>query len=509
MSHLTVPVIAAPLMDPERMRITLEVPAGLTVAQIVQLALPGAGVGPDQLRVTLVSDQGAAVVRRGLWHCVRPNPGVQVILRGIPGDDALRTVLLIAVSAAALAFAPAVAAGIGLSGQFATSLVAAGLTVVGTLLVNALIPLPVPDSGTQRDVYQISGWRNEIRPGQPVPLILGRHRYAPPFAATSWTEIVGDDQYVRALFCVGYGPVRISDIRIGDTSVDDYDDVTVEVREGRVGDAPVGLFPRQVLEEPFGVELVRPYPRDDKGDPITKVNTGGGVIGGVFGDDVPTIETPVERWTAADVSEVSVLIGFPAGLFRINDDAQIRSRTVSVRIRARLNGVGAWTEVETLNIRAKKRESFVRQFTWAVPVRGRYQVEVTRMSNESLETNRSDRTILAAIQSIRPEYPLNFDKPLALMAARIKATAQLNGALDAVNCIAEREGLVRDMDAWVPGYGRTPATAFLAALMGPSNPYPVFAPGDYEYWVEAFDADGRAGALDGPHPVTVTAAPPP
>jgi hypothetical protein len=115
----------------------------------------------------------------------------------------------------------------------------------------------------------------------------------------------------------------------------------------------------------------------------------------------------------------------------------------------------------------------MRQYTWTVSTRGRYQVEITRLTAENLKNDISDRAVLAAVQSIRPEYPLNIATPLALIAVRIRATYQLNGALDNINALVEREGLVRVDDAWVPGYGRTPATAFLWALMGPANPYPV------------------------------------
>jgi hypothetical protein len=64
-----------------------------------------------------------------------------------------------------------------------------------------------PDSAeATRNVYRIQGWRNDVRPGEVIPMAFGKMRYAPPFAATSWTEIVGDDQYIRALFSFGYPP---------------------------------------------------------------------------------------------------------------------------------------------------------------------------------------------------------------------------------------------------------------------------------------------------------------
>jgi hypothetical protein len=453
------PVITAPLFDPAMGRKTLDLPHGLTIAQIVALASPESLLSPHQLRVVLVTAKGSAVIEFIDWHRVRPNPRVQVVLRTIPGGDAARSVLLTVVSVGALALAGPLGAALlpGL-GQFGVALIGAGLTIVGSLLVNALIPVRVPDAGETRNNYSITGWRNETRPGAPVPHVFGRHRYAPPFAATSYTEIEGDTQYVRALFCVGYGPVLISDLRLGETPLSDYDDVQVEIREGRAGDAPVSLYPRQVLEEAHNIELVRPRPRDDAGEII---------------DGGTPIETPVTRFSAADAKYAAVLISYPSGLFKVDDEGDIQSRTVDVRIRARLNGAGAWTEVVTLSVTAKRRDSFVRRHQWTLPTRGRWQIEVTRMSAESIEVSQSDRTILAAIQSIRPEYPIAMAKPLALIALRVKATFQLNGALDDLNCIVQRESRGPVGGVWVPSTVRTPAMAYVDALTGQSNPYPA------------------------------------
>ncbi|MGR3476631.1 MAG: host specificity protein J [Sulfitobacter sp.] len=455
-SNLT--VLSAPLLDPGMARARLEIPQGLTVAAIVAAALPGRATDLAHLRVVLVGPSGASAIEPQYWTQVRPKAGTQVVIRSIPGKDALRSVLLAVVAVAALAFAPAVAGFIGVTSKVGIALVGAGLSVAGQLLVNALIPPSTPDSGEKRNVYRIEGWRNEMRPGAPVPFALGRHRYAPPFAATSWTEVVGDFHYVRALFCFGYGPLRISDIRIGETPLTDFEDVDLELREGRSGDEPLSLFPEQVLEETAGAELVRPLPRDATGEVI---------------DGAESVETPVTRFTASNAARASVILGFQGGLFRIDSKGRLKGRNVLVRIRARLNGVGPWSDVATLDIYGKKRESFLRQHSWELPSRGRWQIEVTRLTDDNDSTQVSDKVVLAAVQSVRPEYPINLDKPLALAAVRVRATYQLNGPLDAFNALIEREGQVFQDAVWTTGYGRTPATAYLAALTGPQNPFPA------------------------------------
>ena len=144
------------------------------------------------------------------------------------------------------------------------------------------LPAYTPD---RRNRYTLSGWNNQLRPDAPVPWALGRHRYAPPFAARSYTQIIGDEQYVVALFVWGYGRLKISDLRIGDTAIGHYKNVEIEHREGLAGDDPVMLYPRQVIEDGESVELVRPRPRNEAGE----------IVAG------EAIETPVVRVrTASD-----------------------------------------------------------------------------------------------------------------------------------------------------------------------------------------------------------------
>lgn len=336
----TVPVLTATAFDPGALRAEIELPEGLTIAEIVRAALPGANDADlDRARVALVTPRGSMIIERSRWHAVRPKPGVHVVIRIIPGKGALRAVLSIVIAIAAVALAqiwgPALGASLFGSATYATAvgsaLVGIGVTVLGQLLINALIPPVKPDTD-RKNSYSISGWRNRLDPDGCVPFVLGTMRYAPPFAARPYTEIVGDDQYVRAVFVVGEGEVDISDIRIGETSIDEFDEVEVQVRRGVADDLPITLYPNQVVEEQVGVELVRPLPRNDTGD----------VISG------PSIVTPVTRTTGSDASGASVILAWPGGLVRFDDEGRKRTRTVSILIEQRLYGTTDWTTVQTL-----------------------------------------------------------------------------------------------------------------------------------------------------------------
>lgn len=456
-------VLILPFLDPGAGRRMLELPQGLTLAEIVAAALPG--VGPDDqdsIRLQLATEAGIAPVLPEAWQHVRPKPGVTVVLRVVPGRGGLASLLSLIVSVAAVslgqAWAPALANATGLGVKFAGGLITAGASIAGALLVNALVPVPQPKERETDPSYSISGWKNEQRADAPLPDLHGKIRYAMPWICPPYMEIVGRRLHYRGVLTAGAGRVAFSELRIGQTPFGDYDELEMQVREGVEGDEPIYLYPRQVLEEAPNVELTRPYPRDDQNEII---------------DGSDPEETPVERWTAVETWACTVIIGFPRGLGKFDDDGDISSKDVEIRIRAREAG-GEYFEVTTLTIWDNTDEVIYAAHTWVFPHRGRWQVEVTRMTGERTNPRTFDTTQLVAIQSIRPEYPISSPVPLALVGLRVRATAQLNGSLDQITAICERYGRHWDGEAWTDGtLNSNPGAAFLRLLQGPQNPFPV------------------------------------
>ncbi|WP_126977483.1 TipJ family phage tail tip protein [Frigidibacter oleivorans] len=461
---LRTPVLILPLLDPGAGRRVLDLPHGLTLAEIVAAALPGSGARDlGHIRLQMVTEAGSTPVLPEHWHRTRPHPGVTIVLRVVPGDGRLGSILSLIVTAAAVslgqAWAPALARTTGLGVKLSAGLITAGASIVGAALVNALVPVPQPKEHEKDPSYAISGWKNEQRPDQPLPDLHGRLRYALPWICPPYMEIVGRQLHYRGVLTAGAGRVRFSEWRIGQTPFEDYDELVMEVREGTTGDEPIYLYPRQVLEEATNIELTRPYPRDDQNEVI---------------EGEPPVETPVERWTAIEAWACTVIIGFPRGLGRIKDsDGDISSKDIQIRIRHRLAG-DEYTEVTTLAISDSTDEVIYASHTWVFPTRGRWQIEVTRMTEERLNPDTFDVTQLVAIQTIRPEYPINSPVPLALLGLKVKATAQLNGSLDQITAICERYGPHWDGTAWTAEVPNSnPASAFLRLLQGPQNPFPV------------------------------------
>lgn len=444
-------LLALPHIDPTRGRKRLDVAYGMTLAEMAVVALPG--VPLDRVRVSI----GEHIIDRKVWHRVRPHHGATVIVRAIPGDDTLRSVLSVAVLVAAVAlgqfYAPAIAGSLIPAGFTATastlsivgSLSTAGFALAGSLLLNALIPvrgLGDQDKGT--DIYAITGLKNSANPGGVIPSILGRHRYAPPYAATPYTTVVGDDQYVTAAFLHGHGPLNFYNRRLGDTLIEgNFANVEMEEFDGST--VPVStLYPQQVIEEQLSVSLPQP--------------------------DQPQI-----RMTARDATECSVDIAFVQGLVHFNDKGNPGWTTVDIRIRQRpVDYSTDWQEVITLPMSGNEQKIIRRTYRWTLPARGQYEIEVTRMTPPAEDTKTIDRSDWNCLRSFRPESPFNFSKPVAMTVLRIRASNQLNGVVDNYN--AEAALICPDWDAatqaWVTRETSNPASLFRWVLQGPANAYP-------------------------------------
>lgn len=300
-------------------RTDFTVPAGLTLAEIV------ARVQPDPALMLGASVfLGDEEIPRQCWPRVRPKPGTTVSVRVAPagggGKNPLRTVLLIAVLVAAVVIpgAQPFAGTLLASGTIGGSLFGAAIGLAGSLLVNALVPASRPKAqelsreGAESPTYSISGARSDLRPFEPVPRVLGEHRITAPLGARTYTEIVGDNQYLRMLAVWGYGPLHLRDFKVGETPLTDFKGVEVEHRQGFDTDPPITLFPNDVFEEPLAIAL-----------------TAAG-----------SWQT---RTTQPDTDEISLDFTWPLGLVEFDALGNKLARTVEVEVQYAPTGTSAWS----------------------------------------------------------------------------------------------------------------------------------------------------------------------
>ena len=296
---------------------TTERPEGATLEDIVH----SAGVRPDTpgLRVYI----GDREVPRHRWRYVRPRAGRRVVIGVVPessGKDALRIVLAIVVIVVAWYLGPVVAVGLGFSATGSAAAIAtASIALAGTLAVNALVPPPganLTDAAGGTGISpSIAGARNDIRAFAPVPWVGGTYRLTPPYAARPYTEVVGDDQYLRCLFA-WYGPTTVDDIKIGDTPIEEYEGVEIETRPGYADDDPITLYPGVILEQSLSVLL-------------------------------QAVDSWTLRTSDTNADELSVDVVFPQGLAEIGGTGEKRPLTVGLEIEYAVAGSGVWGAVSS------------------------------------------------------------------------------------------------------------------------------------------------------------------
>lgn len=446
-----VSVTALPRLVTTRDRLELTLPEGVTLAGIVGRALPDLAPGH---RIWVRVLMGDRIVPEEAWATTRPTAGDPVVVQVLPagGSGSLRMILSIVVTVAALAlgqiWAVPLAGALGVSAATAGGIITGATLFAGQLLVNALVPPPKAATNSNARHYSIDSARNSIAPDAPVPLALGTLRWAPPYAALPYTEEVGDDLWWTAAFCLGYGPLAISELKIGDTPIEKYSDVQIEIRNGYADDAPLSLYSQQVHEESLSVELSR-----DAG--------------------------PVSRVSGGDAGEISVQLTFPAGLFWTKKKTgERRATAVLVRIRQRLAGTDTWSDVATLTIEDNKTSTFRHGHRWAPPARGRYEIEVARLTDDHDEDDAfQDLVTWTALRTFRPEYPIHMPpgRPLALVAIRMRASKQLQGALEELSMVTS--SIHADWDpatsAWVEQATRSPAAHYRRLLQGAHLAWPL------------------------------------
>jgi hypothetical protein len=145
-----------------------------------------------------------------------------------------------------------------------------------------------------------------------VPRVLGKHRFAPPFGALPYTETVGSDQYLRLLFVWGYGPLKITDLKIGETPLSAFEGVEIETREGYPDDAALTLYSNSVLQNDLGAAATQ---------------SAGYIV----------------RTTEADADEIGVDITLPRGLVKFGGGGGRLSTSVRVEVQYAPAGTNDWS----------------------------------------------------------------------------------------------------------------------------------------------------------------------
>lgn len=433
-------------------------PEGMTIAEMIAAIQPDAFL--RQNGHVFVGDDYIPV---HFWGAVRPKAAARVTIRIVPGKskggkNPLRTVLSIAVLAAGAAFGGALGAAlvgkgglvIGSTTISAATIGSAVIGAVGNLMVNAIAPparskseglSPRSDGISESPTMFIEGARNQLRPFAPIPVIFGRHKRVPDLGAKTYTETVDNNQYVRQLFVWGMAPLQVSDIKIGETPIENFEEV--EIRHYLDGELPerMSLFPNRVEQE-----------------------------------DMSVLVSQAAGWqtrrTDIETDEIIVDITFARGLVGFNDKGSRVNRTVVYKIGISPADANDWTDEEfTLTL---AQTAAVRKSHRFEVENGQYDIRISRVTADSSSDQIFDEFYLTALRSITYGPPITAPG-VAFSIVRMRASDQLNGAIDQLSGVCE--AIMQDWDAatetWVTRVTRNPAAAFRHIAQGSANKRPI------------------------------------
>lgn len=302
------------------------------------------------------------------------------------------------------------------AGLVASTVVGMGVSMIGSMAISALQSTPKQSKGivTAADspTSFIEGARNTVNAYGIIPVNLGTNRMFPCLAANTYTETNGQTQYSRQLFTYGYGKVQVSDRKLGETALETFSEVELNDRLNGDLDQGTKLYTNSISQDNYSLKITK--------------SAG-----------------PVIRTTRRDVNEAIVEITFNGLCWIVGAESGGGGKfngakfpwdvdlVVYYSISGQENWVnlGTWhnSAATTTQLRVSKRIVF--------PEKGQYDIKIERLSADNPNSTEflSD-SYLSNIKSITYSSPVKF-ADISGTAMRIKASDQLNGAVDSYNCI--------------------------------------------------------------------------
>lgn len=254
---------------------------------------------------------------------------------------------IVAIALVAPYTAPLIAAG-GLS-AIGGGLINAGVAFLASYAASQLFPPPVVGSGLvssgnlpESQMYSISSQANSLKKFGRVPKVYGEHRMFPTVAANPYTELEVDPasgklvQVFYAIYDFGLGINQISDIRIGNTPLDNFTDVSVRLVDPNKPNPNEGSWDDAVSKQ---FELY-------KGDVFSEQV--GVSINGNQEENDPQSEYLVIRTAATNPDnlrqEITLNFVCPSGLFAFDSGGNRGNRTIELDIRYSKVGENNWIE---------------------------------------------------------------------------------------------------------------------------------------------------------------------
>lgn len=451
------------------------------------------------------------------WGNTYPRPGQVVAVRALVrnggggGSDPVRSLLQIAVS---MAIMPVFGWGSLMTvSKVGGALIAGAFAVGAGALINAIAPIPQPNLARSGGLglgasptYSLAGSQNRARLYEPLPLVLGRHRMYPDAGAMPFTEYEGESQYLYQVFNFGFGALRLSDFKIGDTPLSSFQGVEYWVSSD---DGKVPNFPGNVDTLTVSTALTYAASWQQRTGSANATQMSVDIAGQLFytgkkGITTRSVTLDIEYRKVGDVDWLPAVDDelqqythyWSYGVYHSVTGEWVQkgygSRNYADHVEgASAGGLFVWhwrpysevgrdpappgvyyNRVSQLVLTNGSSKPVRRTIRWTVD-EGQYEVRVRRVTADETDDKAVSNFEWQVLRSYQPDTT-DYTGQLRL-GLRIRASGQLNGVIDQFNALVEN---------WVPQWSSSGSYWFDGYTSNPAWLFLYFARG-------AFDADGR------------------
>ena len=348
---------------------------------------------------------------------VKPNSFIVVmpkIAKG-GGKSLLGLVAVIALSVVSFGVGAAVGTTAGMWGAGMASwsawgyLAAAAVMFLGGSLISKFMA-PKVDTGkyqTDDPTYSWNGVQTMDAQGNGIAITYGKVKSGGQ-SLQKFTTNDGDDQYFNWLISAGEGPLTISNIKLNDNPISNYEAVSYQTREGTNNQSIISGFGDTYVNKSVSYEVETNAWRTDEVDS----NVAQGIV----------IEMECSQ-----------------GLYHANDNGSLGTAWVRVTAQYALSGTGNWvTFVNNHQISGAKSGVVRKQFRVDGLASGKYRVRVT-VNSRSADVNSSRDGVKIWWTQVNAIIYDDFSYPnTALIGIRAKATSQLSGSTPQLTFFKER-----------------------------------------------------------------------
>lgn len=331
--------------------------------------------------------------------------------------------------------------------QYGLITIGLSLAVLGSGLIG--VPeLPSADQGNQlakaSPTYSLSGQGNIARLGSSIPVIYGRHRVFPDFAAEPWSEFIDNNQFLYHLLVIGQGNFDVERIKIEDSNIEDFKEVSYRII-------------RPFEDVTSSVQVFRQLDSFPDPNVVNVLEISGQELILKEATNTSFFETAIGPFTInpAETKINKVQLDFVAtrGLYDLDDEGEFIE--VSLRIQYGLQlvddlGANMGSEIlTTIEMKGSDNEQ-IRQTFEKVIAPGRYKIRIGRKTTNRTESQVADTVILQSVKGFLADDPINFGN-LTMLAVKMRATNNLSSRSSRkINCVVTRK--IRE---WNPTDGWT------------------------------------------------------